>query len=202
METLKGLKTVGELSMGYGLHFSQFSQWISQLKEGVKKIFGARHGKGQQQNWEEVETMLYTEIERFKMELDWLKKAPLKSTVIKRQWIDFQHPQLSVRRQCRTNRSVSIKSVLSAHSGKFQGSDADALTRRAISQHSVLWNTSNDGLSHTTQTPGQSQAGSVSDAVDGLRSCWHPTRRRATSSPNKVYPYLLRVVSAQPPSYI
>lgn len=74
LEALKGLKTVSELSTDYGVHSTQISQWKTQLKAGIREIFGSRRGKGQQQERETVEATLYEEIGRLKVELDWLKK--------------------------------------------------------------------------------------------------------------------------------
>lgn len=72
LEALKGLKTVSELSTDYSIHSTQISQWKTQLKEGIREIFGSRRGKGQER--EAVEAALYEEIGRLKVELDWLKK--------------------------------------------------------------------------------------------------------------------------------
>lgn len=73
LEGLKGQKTISEISAEYGIHSTQISQWKTQLKEGIKDIFGSRRSKGQQEQ-EAMEAILYEEIGRLKVELDWLKK--------------------------------------------------------------------------------------------------------------------------------
>ncbi len=47
LEGLKGQKTLSEISSEYGIHSTQISQWKTQLKEGIKNIFGLRRSKGQ-----------------------------------------------------------------------------------------------------------------------------------------------------------
>ena len=46
------------------------------------------------------ETELYEQIGRLKMELEWLKKKLSRSVEVKREMIESQHPDLSIRRQC------------------------------------------------------------------------------------------------------
>ena len=72
LEAVKGVKTVSELAGEHGVHPHQISQWKQQLiKEGAE-IF-SRNSKSQQ-NAGGVETELYEQIGRLKMELEWLKK--------------------------------------------------------------------------------------------------------------------------------
>jgi transposase-like protein len=45
-------------------------------------------------------TKLYEQIGRLQMELAWLKKKLPRSSSVKRQWIEPEHRELSIRRQC------------------------------------------------------------------------------------------------------
>lgn len=73
IEALKNLKTLNELARAYAVHPSQISQWKQQLLEGSKTIFGAQ-GQNNEKYRQAVESQLYEEIGRLKVELDWLKK--------------------------------------------------------------------------------------------------------------------------------
>ena len=69
----KGTKTLSELAQEYQLHPSQISDWKQQLlAEGVS-VFNRRNAR-QQREQAALETQLYEQIGRLKMELEWLKK--------------------------------------------------------------------------------------------------------------------------------
>jgi len=73
LEAAKGTKTLSELAQEYQLHPSQISEWKRQLlAEGVS-VFSARSAR-QQREQAALETQLYEQIGRLKMELEWLKK--------------------------------------------------------------------------------------------------------------------------------
>jgi putative transposase len=73
LEAAKGTKTLSELAQEYQLHPSQISEWKRQLlAEGVS-IFSTRSAR-QQREQAALETQLYEQIGRLKVELEWLKK--------------------------------------------------------------------------------------------------------------------------------
>jgi transposase-like protein len=73
LDAAKGSKTLNELSSEYGLHASQISEWKSQmLTEGVS-IFGSTTAQ-EQRAQQALQTELYEQIGRLKMELEWLRK--------------------------------------------------------------------------------------------------------------------------------
>lgn len=73
LEAAKGTKTLSTLAQEYQLHPSQISDWKQQLlAEGVS-VFNRRNAR-QQREQAALETQLYEQIGRLKMELEWLKK--------------------------------------------------------------------------------------------------------------------------------
>ena len=73
LEAAKGTKTLSELAQEYQLHPSQISEWKRRLlAEGVS-VFSTRNAR-QQREQAALETHLYEQIGRLKMELEWLKK--------------------------------------------------------------------------------------------------------------------------------
>lgn len=71
LEAAKGHKTISELASETGVHPTQIGQWKKQLLEAGDDVFSRN---GQQQAVEGVQTELYEQIGRLKMELEWLKK--------------------------------------------------------------------------------------------------------------------------------
>ena len=74
LEAAKGLKTINQLASEHELHPNQISQWKRQLLEEGVTLFGNGSVK-QQRAAAQVETELYEQIGRLKMELEWLKKS-------------------------------------------------------------------------------------------------------------------------------
>jgi transposase-like protein len=73
LEAAKGQKTVAELASEHQLHPSQISQWKRQLIDDGEQLF--RNSSSRQQREQALlETDLYEQIGRLKMELEWLKK--------------------------------------------------------------------------------------------------------------------------------
>ena len=73
LEALKGNRTLSEIASEYEVHPNQISQWKQQLKTALPDVFGQTNGKPKTDT-EKLESKLYQEIGRLKMELDWLKK--------------------------------------------------------------------------------------------------------------------------------
>jgi len=73
LEAVKGMRTLGQLGAAYRIHPTVIAHWKRQLMERGAEVFsrnGGRSGRGE----EELTGPLYKEIERLKMEIDWLKK--------------------------------------------------------------------------------------------------------------------------------
>ena len=73
LEAAKGTKTINELASEYEVHPNQIGQWKKELLEGGASLF-ARSSAQQQRQQEALQTELYEQIGRLKMELEWLKK--------------------------------------------------------------------------------------------------------------------------------
>jgi len=73
LEAAKGTRTLNELASEFGLHPSQISEWKGRLLSEGDSIFSTSMAqeKREQAN---LQTELYEQIGRLKMELDWLKK--------------------------------------------------------------------------------------------------------------------------------
>jgi len=73
LEAAKEIKTINVLASEYGVHPNQIGNWKKRLKEGIPEIFNVKRGKSKK-NVDMMESKLYEEIGRLKIELDWLKK--------------------------------------------------------------------------------------------------------------------------------
>jgi transposase-like protein len=73
LEAAKELKTINEIASGYEVHPTQVKQWKKQLQEGGADVFDEKADKVAQAQ-SVMETTLYEQIGRLKMELEWLKK--------------------------------------------------------------------------------------------------------------------------------
>jgi putative transposase len=73
MEAARGQETVNRIAAKYEIHPSQVSQWKRQLlDEGTAVFSRANERKAREQ--EALQTDLYEQIGRLKMDLEWLKK--------------------------------------------------------------------------------------------------------------------------------
>ena len=73
LEAAKGQWTLCQLSSEYGVHPNQISQWKRQLLEHGADVFSQSGTNGQSEQ-EAIQTELYEQIGRLKMELEWVKK--------------------------------------------------------------------------------------------------------------------------------
>ncbi len=73
LEALRGLKTVNEIGQEYGVHPVQVSQWKSEIQNEAKTLFEGKRGPQPVAAHRDPE-LLYSEIGKLKVELDWLKK--------------------------------------------------------------------------------------------------------------------------------
>lgn len=72
LEALKEMETASELASRHGVHPTQVSQWKRQLLENAAEIFEGKPSR--QHDDERLQTQLYEQIGRLKMELEWVKK--------------------------------------------------------------------------------------------------------------------------------
>jgi len=73
MEAIRGEKTLNQLGAQFGVHPVQIGHWRRAAVERLEEIFV--DGRRRRDRADEVEKeVLYEEIGRLKVELDWLKK--------------------------------------------------------------------------------------------------------------------------------
>jgi transposase-like protein len=73
LEALRGVKTINEIGQEYGVHPAQVGKWKKEIQEQAKTLFEGRRGPVASAAHQDPE-LLYSEIGRLKVELDWLKK--------------------------------------------------------------------------------------------------------------------------------
>ncbi len=73
LEALRGQKTINEIGQEYGVHPVMVGQWKKEIQEQAKTLFDGKRGPKPIAAHLEPE-LLYSEIGRLKVELDWLKK--------------------------------------------------------------------------------------------------------------------------------
>ena len=73
LEAIRGVKTVNEIAQEFGVHPTQVGLWKKELQEQAASLFDAKRGPKPVAAHREPE-LLYSEIGKLKMELDWLKK--------------------------------------------------------------------------------------------------------------------------------
>jgi len=74
LEAAKGTKTLSELSSEYEVHSTQISEWKTHLLKNGVSIFSTTAAR-QRRKQEALQSDLYEQIGRLKMELEWLKKS-------------------------------------------------------------------------------------------------------------------------------
>ena len=99
LEALRGVKTIDEIGQEYGVHPVQVGQWKKEIQEQAKTLFEGKRGPKPLAAHREPE-LLYSEIGKLKVELDWLKKKVRDQPAMIRQgWID-PGDALAVVQQC------------------------------------------------------------------------------------------------------
>ena len=73
LAALKGDKTINELAKQFSIHPTLIHGWKKQLQAGVEEVFN-RGGVASTEDHQAVQTQLYEQIGRLKMELEWVKK--------------------------------------------------------------------------------------------------------------------------------
>lgn len=73
LEAIRGVKTIAELTVQYGVHSTQIARWKKQVLDGLPDIF--KVGPAARPTQDDTQTAkLYEQIGRLQVELDWLKK--------------------------------------------------------------------------------------------------------------------------------
>ena len=73
LEALRGVKTINEIGLEFGVHPVQVGQWKTENQEQASTLFDGKRGPKPVAYHQEPDR-LYSEIGRLKVELDWLKK--------------------------------------------------------------------------------------------------------------------------------
>jgi len=75
LEAVRRMKTVNEIGQEYGVHPGQVGDWKKEILEQAKTLFEGKRGPKPMAAHQEPD-LLYSEIGKLKVELDWLKKSP------------------------------------------------------------------------------------------------------------------------------
>ena len=73
MEVLRGVKTINQIAQDYDVHPVQIGLWKKEIQAQAKTLFEGKRGPAPVAAHREPE-LLYSEIGKLKVELDWLKK--------------------------------------------------------------------------------------------------------------------------------
>ncbi len=73
LEAVREMKTINEIGQMYGVHPVQVGKWKKQIKDNAKTLFEGKRGPKPLASHQEPE-LLYSQIGKLKVELDWLKK--------------------------------------------------------------------------------------------------------------------------------
>ena len=74
LEALRGVKTINEIGQEFGVHPVQVGQWKKEIQEQAKTLFEGKRGPQPTTAAHQEPELLYSEIGKLKVELDWLKK--------------------------------------------------------------------------------------------------------------------------------
>lgn len=73
LEALRGVKTINDIGQEYGVHPVQVGLWKKEIQAQAKTLFEGKRGPKPTAAHREPE-LLFSEIGKLKVELDWLKK--------------------------------------------------------------------------------------------------------------------------------
>ena len=73
LEAIRGMKTINEIGQEYGVHPVTVRQWKKAIQEQAKMLFEGKRVSKPVAAHREPE-LLFSEIGKLKVELDWLKK--------------------------------------------------------------------------------------------------------------------------------
>jgi putative transposase len=75
LEAVKGQKPSNELAAEFSVHVSQVKLWKKQLLEALPEVFSLRPDRSESE-FEAERDLLYRQIGKLQVEVDWLKKRP------------------------------------------------------------------------------------------------------------------------------
>ncbi len=87
LEALRGMKMINKIGQESGVHPVQVRQWKKAIQEQAKSLFKDKRGPKPVAAHCEPE-MLYSEIDKLKVELDWFKKVRDESDMTRPSWVD------------------------------------------------------------------------------------------------------------------
>jgi len=99
LEALKGEKTTAEITAKYSIHATQINTWKKAVLEILPEAFSSKR-KRQENDQQALIDELYKQIGQLKVETDFLKKTLTIPLEIKKMWVEAEHRELSIRRQC------------------------------------------------------------------------------------------------------
>ena len=73
LEAIKGMKTRQEIATEFSVHPGQVSVWKKELLENIGDVFSNKKARADREH-EEEKAVLFEQIGRLQMELEWLKK--------------------------------------------------------------------------------------------------------------------------------
>ena len=73
LEAIKETRTIAELASVYGVHTTQIKQWKQQVFAGLTEMFSEKR-KQKEKDTSQLTQILYQQIGKQKVEIDWLKK--------------------------------------------------------------------------------------------------------------------------------
>ncbi len=73
LEALKGMKTRQEIAAEFSVHPGQVSVWKKELQGNLAQVFSNKKAREEKEH-EEEKALLFEQIGRLQMELEWLKK--------------------------------------------------------------------------------------------------------------------------------
>jgi len=73
LSAIKAQSTNNEIASEFGVHVSQVNRWKKQAIDGLSSVFGGKQGKTIK-TMENERDLLFQQIGKLQVELDWLKK--------------------------------------------------------------------------------------------------------------------------------
>ena len=73
LEALRGVKTINSIGQEFGVHPVQVGLWKKEIQEKASTLFEGKRGPKPVAEHKDPD-LLYSEIGKLKVELDWLKK--------------------------------------------------------------------------------------------------------------------------------
>jgi transposase len=71
---IKGDRTANEIASEFGIHVSQVNRWKKEALDQLPEIFDKKANARQAKDAEKEKDLLYRQIGKLQVEVDWLKK--------------------------------------------------------------------------------------------------------------------------------